>query len=173
MDKILCFVGPLYEDLELWYPMIRLREAGYQVDIAGAKKEEYKGKNGIPCTPDTTFKEAQEQSYDGLIIPGGYAPDKMRMEKEALELVRAFKKAGKPIGIICHAGWMGASAGIVKGVTMTSVANIKDDLVNAGANWVDKEAVTDQGIISARTPADLPAYMKAYLTAMEQTAKSE
>ncbi len=163
MKKALMFIGPIFDEFEFIYPYYRLQEAGYKVDVAGEKTGEYKGKTGLAARANITFKEAKEADYDTLVIPGGYAPDKVRREKEALDLVRAFHKSGKPIAMICHAGWVGASAGVMKGVRVTSSPGIKDDLTNAGAQWEDSEVVGDQGFVTSRAPDDLPAFMKALL----------
>ncbi|MBN1769551.1 MAG: type 1 glutamine amidotransferase [Prolixibacteraceae bacterium] len=162
--KFVAIIHQIFEDLELWYPVIRLREAGAEVVLAGEKAgSQYTGKNGVPATADIGYDELDVNEYDGLIIPGGYAPDKMRRYPKVLDFVKQMDKAGKPIGIICHAGWVTISANILKGRKVTSVGAIKDDMVNAGANWVDKPVVVDKNLVSSRTPVDLPEYMKAYL----------
>ena len=164
MKRILCFIDDHFEDLELWYPVLRCREAGFQVDIAGQEAGHvYTGKYGVPAAAEVSYETVKAADYDGLLVPGGWAPDKLRRSEAVLNLTREFSAAGKPIGHICHAGWVLASAGIVDGYTMTSTPGIKDDLIHAGAKWVDKEAVTDRNIVSARRPPDLPAYMRAYL----------
>lgn len=168
MKKALIFLGPLFDEKEFIYPYYRLMEAGYQVDVAGSELEAYAGKTGLPAKPDLLFSQAREADYAVLVIPGGYAPDKVRRDPAALELVRAFKKAGKPIGMICHAGWVAVSAGVLSGVRLTSTSAIKDDLINAGALWEDSEVVVDQGFVTSRAPGDLPAFMKALLAEMEK-----
>ncbi|HSK69154.1 MAG TPA: type 1 glutamine amidotransferase domain-containing protein [Candidatus Limnocylindria bacterium] len=167
MKKALVFIGPQFDDREFTYPYYRLREAGFEVDVAGAEAGEYKGKTEFKFKADIPFSEAREEDYAVLVIPGGYAPDKIRTEPRALDLVRAFKKAGKPIGMICHAGWVAASAGVLEGVRLTSTKAIKDDLVNAGAKWEDAEVVVDGGFVTSRNPDDLPAFMKALLGELE------
>lgn len=162
--KFVNLVHQEFEDLELWYPVLRLREAGATVHLAGEEAGiTYYGKCGLPATTDIDFNDINVDDYDGLLIPGGWAPDKLRRYAQVLEAVRAFHKKKKMIAHICHAGWVLASAGILKGVKTTSTPGIKDDLVNAGANWVDDSAVTDGHIISARRPPDLPAYLIAIL----------
>jgi protease I len=163
MKKILCFIAELFDERELFYPVIRMKEAGYQVDIAGPEKKEYSGKVGMKLQADLAFDDVKAEDYEGLLIPGGYAPDKIRTNKAALELVRAFDEAQKPIGMICHAGWVGASAGILKGRKMTSTAAIKDDLIHAGAEWVNEGPVVDKNLVTARNPDDLAEYAKAFL----------
>ena len=121
MKKILAFIDEQFEDLELWYPVLRCREAGFQVDIAGKEAGKvYHGKHGVPATSEVSFEDLKAADYDGLLVPGGWAPDKLRRYEAVLGLTREIFKAGKPVGHICHAGWVLASADIVKGYTMTS-----------------------------------------------------
>lgn len=167
MKKILCCVADIFEDLELWYPVIRLREEGYEVLLVGDEAgKTYKGKHGVPAVSDLAFKDVRAEDYQGLLIPGGFAPDKMRRIPEARTLVKEMDEAKKPIAQICHAGWLPISAGILKGRRVTSVDAIKDDMINAGAEWVDEEVVVDGNLISSRTPKDLPAYAKAIIKAL-------
>jgi protease I len=168
-QRVLVFVDQMYEDLELWYPKLRLIEAGMDVVVAGPEKIVYPGKNGYPCRADQTLDEVQERLFDALVIPGGFAPDKLRRIPKVLELVREFDAAGKPIAMICHAGWVPISAKILKGRTVTGVSAIKDDLENAGATFLDQSVVVDRNLISSRTPADLPDFCRAILTAMHAT----
>ncbi|MEO3947572.1 type 1 glutamine amidotransferase domain-containing protein [Gorillibacterium sp. CAU 1737] len=159
--KVLAFCDTDFEDLEMWYPILRLREAGAEVVIAGPEAGTvYKGKYGVPLTSDIAYADADSASYDGLYVPGGWAPDKMRRDADVLRLTQEFHEAAKPIGQICHAGWVLASAKIVKGYTLTSTPGIRDDLENAGAIWVDEEAVVDRNLVSGRRPPDLPAFMR-------------
>jgi len=167
MKKALIFIGPLFDEKELVYPYYRFLEAGYQVDVAGAEAGEYKGKSGFAFPANLAFAQAQADDYAVLFIPGGYAPDKIRRDADALRLAREFHKAQKPVGMICHAGWVGVSAGLLKGVRLTSVNAIRDDLVNAGAEWVDEEVVVHGGFVTSRSPDDLPAFMKALLAQAE------
>jgi protease I len=162
------FVGDLYEDLELWYPKLRLEEAGATVVVAGQSARSYTGKNGYPCTPDRTLDDAQADEFDALVIPGGFMPDKLRRDPKVLELTRAFHDSGKLIAFICHAGWIPISARIVEGRRMTSTPGIKDDLMNAGVEWVDEPVVHDGHFITARRPPDLPAFGKAIVEYMEK-----
>lgn len=162
--RILALIGEDFEDLELTYPVLRLREEGCQVDIVGEKAHHvYHGKYGVPYESDYTFDEVDADDYDGLLVPGGWAPDKLRRFPKVLEIVRKMNDANKPIGEICHAGWVLISADILKGKTVTSTPGIKDDMRNAGATWVDEASVVDGNIISARRPPDLPEYMKDYI----------
>src|SRR5690349_10704398 len=165
---ILFFAGPLYEDLELWYPKIRLEEEGARTVVAGTGEKTYQGKRGYPLTVDTSVDEISSDRFDGLVIPGGYAPDIMRRSQKLLQLTREIYQAGKPVAFICHAGWVPISAGIVKGKRGTSVGAIKDDLVNAGLIWEDSPVVVDGNLISSRTPADLGVFCKAFIAALEQ-----
>jgi protease I len=163
---ILFFAGPLYEDLELWYPKIRLEEEGAATVVAGTGEKTYQGKRGYPLTVDASVDEIEAAEFDGLVIPGGYAPDIMRRSPKLLQLTREIYQAAKPVAFICHAGWVPISAGIVKGKRGTSVGAIKDDLVNAGMLWEDSAVVVDGNLISSRTPADLPQFMKALIAAL-------
>jgi protease I len=166
---VLFFAGPLYEDLELWYPKIRLEEEGASTLVAGTGEKTYQGKRGYPLTVDTSVDEIEAAEFDGLVIPGGYAPDIMRRSQKLLRLTREIYQAGKPVAFICHAGWVPISAGIVKGKRGTSVSAIKDDLVNAGMLWEDSAVVVDGNLISSRTPADLPQFCKAIIAALQQS----
>jgi len=166
---VLFFAGPLYEDLELWYPKIRLEEEGARTVVAGTGEKVYQGKKGYPITVDTDVDQIRAADFDGLVIPGGYAPDIMRRSPKLLQLTREIYQAGKPVAFICHAGWVPISAGIVKGKRGTSVGAIKDDLVNAGLIWEDSPVVVDGNLISSRTPADLGVFCKALIAALEES----
>jgi protease I len=163
---ILILAGPQYEDLELWYPKIRLEEEGARTVVAGTGEKHYQGKRGYPLTVDTSVDQVEASQFDGLVIPGGYAPDVMRRSARLLELVKEIHDAGKPVAFICHAGWVPISAKIVRGRRVTSVGAIRDDLENAGALWEDSPVVVDRNLISSRTPADLPDFMRALIAAL-------
>jgi len=165
--KVLILVEAIYEDLELWYPKIRLIEEGAQVIVAGPEKKTYQGKNGYPCTPDAIIAEIDVRDFAALIIPGGFAPDKLRRYPRVLEIVRQFHDAKKPIAFICHAGWVPISAKILRGRKVTGVAAIKDDLENAGATYLDQPVVVDGNLISSRTPADLPDFCRAIIRSLD------
>jgi len=168
--KVLLLAADDFEDTELLYPLYRLAEEEVAVTVAGLDQRPVRGKKGHgPVPVDTTVGQVAEKDFDALVIPGGYAPDKLRRSEDVLALVRAFDAAGKPIAFICHAGWVPISAKILKGRRATSVAAIRDDMVNAGTDWVDQAAVVDGNLISARTPADLGPWMKALLAALEKT----
>lgn len=161
--KVVCYVEEEFEDLELWYPVMRLREEGATVHFVGPEaNKKYIGKYGVPCISDKSMSEVAANEYDGVLVPGGWAPDKLRRYAEILTFIRQMDEAKKPIGHICHAGWVLASAKILQGVTTTSTPGIKDDIENAGATWIDEEVVVDGHIVGARRPPDLPAYAKAF-----------
>ena len=158
----------LFEDMELLYPVYRLREEEVDVTIAGLTADDVTGKKGHgPVKVDATVDDVEAGEFDALVIPGGFAPDKLRRSERVLSLVDAFKTAGKPIAFICDAGWVPISAQIIKGRRATSVDAIRDDMINAGADWLDEPCVVDGNLISARTPADLGPWMKALLSALD------
>ncbi|MFA6241026.1 MAG: type 1 glutamine amidotransferase domain-containing protein [Candidatus Hydrogenedentales bacterium] len=160
----------IYENLELHYPRLRLQEAGYDVKVVGpAKGATYGSKEGYPAISDCTFEEVTPSLVKILIVPGGFAPDKLRRYPACLKLVADAWNAGAIVGSICHAGWVPISARIVKGLRMTSVNAIKDDLENAGAVWIDEPCVVDGRMVSAQIPKDLPAFMKAILEVAEKS----
>ncbi len=162
--KILILVETFYNEFEFWYPFYRLKEAGAQVTVVGSgSADTYKSKVGLPVKVDTTAGNISIADYDGVVIPGGYAPDHMRRYPAMVALVKGFAEAGKLVAAICHAGWMLVSADIIRGRTVTSFFSIKDDLVNAGGNWVDKDVVVDGCLVTSRTPDDLPAFMRAII----------
>jgi len=164
MKKILILVDDLYEDLEFWYPRIRLEEAGFHVIVAGPQAAHgYKGKHGYPCSSDISFKEIKPQEFAGVVIPGGYAPDRIRRHSEALHAVKDINAAKKCIAFICHGGWVPISAHIVKGRKLTGFSAIKDDLENAGAHFVDERVVIDGNFVTSRSPADLPFFLRGIL----------
>ena len=164
MKKIVVFVEEAYEDLELWYPKIRLEEAGFHVVVAGPTAGTiYKGKHGYPCKADISFKEATSTQLQGVVIPGGFAPDRLRRAPDVLHVVKDLFSKGKTVAFICHGGWVPISAKILKGRTVTGTIAIKDDLENAGGIWKDEAVVVDGNLISSRTPADLPQFAKAII----------
>ena len=168
--KVLILAADDFEDMELLYPLYRLREEEVAVTVAGLDDRPVTGKKGHgPVPVDSTVGQVAADDFDALVIPGGFAPDKLRRSEAVLSLVRAFDEAGKPVAFICHAGWVPISAKIVNGRRATSVAAIRDDMVNAGVDWVNQATVVDGNLISARTPADLGPWMKALLTALEKT----
>ncbi|MFD2630520.1 type 1 glutamine amidotransferase domain-containing protein [Oceanobacillus kapialis] len=161
--KVIALVDQEFEDLELWYPILRLQEEGAQVDLVGKEAgKTYIGKYGVPAESAYAFEDVKAADYDAILVPGGWAPDKLRRYPEVLELVTEMDKVKKPIGQICHAGWVLISANILSGKNVTSTPGIKDDMTNAGATWSDEAVVTDGHIISSRRPPDLPPYVKAF-----------
>ena len=165
--QILIFVGEIYEDLELWYPKLRLIEAGAKVVLAGPEaKQVYAGKNGYPCSSDIAISDVRDGEFDGLVVPGGFMPDKLRRDTRVLEIVRQFDAAGKLIAAVCHGGWIPISAGVYRGVRVTGSLGIKDDLVNAGAIWEDKPVVIDRHFVSSRKPDDLPEFCRGILSVL-------
>ena len=172
--SVLVFTGDIYEDLELWYPKLRLIEAGAKVVVAGDDEgRTYTGKNGYPCVSDAKIAEMRSVDFDALVVPGGFMPDKLRRDPKVLELVREFFDAGKPIAAICHGGWIPISAGIYRGVRVTGSPGIKDDLVNAGAIFEDAAVVVDRNSVSSRKPDDLPAFCRELIRLMVDRKASE
>jgi protease I len=165
--KVLILVGEIYEDLELWYPKLRLEEAGATVVVAGPKAStHYNGKHGYPCTSDAAIDDMLEADFDALVVPGGFMPDKLRRDEVVLDLVRAFDQSKKPIAAICHGGWIPISAGVYDGVRVTGSPGIKDDLVNAGAIYEDAPVVVDGHHICSRRPDDLPDFCRELIAVM-------
>lgn len=162
--RVLTFVGPDYEDMELQYPKYRLLEAGAEVVVAGLESGTvYRGKHGYPQTADANVDDLRPEDFDALVIPGGFAPDKLRRSDAVKRLTRDIYAAGKCVASICHGPWIDISAGIVEGATYTSSVGIRDDLQNAGARWVDEPVVVDGNHVSSRGPQDLPAFCKAII----------
>ncbi|NLX42116.1 MAG: type 1 glutamine amidotransferase [Chloroflexi bacterium] len=164
--KVIVLAEDDYEDQELWYPYYRLVEAGATVTIVGPKAESYASKHGYPAKATLAAADARAADYAGIVIPGGYAPDRMRRYPALLKLVRDIHEQGGVVAFICHAGWVPISAGIVKGKRLTATAAIKDDLVNAGAEFVDEAVVVDGKMVTSRAPADLPVFMPAVIEAL-------
>jgi protease I len=158
---LLAFVDDIYEDLELWYPRLRLEEAGYSLKLAGPEIRTFQGKHGYPAASDLLISQARSRDYCGLLVPGGFMPDKLRRDPHVLALTKEFFEAGKLVAFICHGGWIPISAKILKGKRATGSLGIKDDLENAGAIWVDAPVVIDGNLISSRTPKDLAPFSKA------------
>lgn len=160
--RILCFVGDDYEDLELWYPKFRIEEAGGHVTLAGqAGGAHYRGKHGYPCRSDAAIAEMEVEDFHGVICAGGWMPDKLRRDADVLDLLRGFHVHQKLIAAICHGGWIPISANVYDGVRVTGSPGIKDDLINAGAEFEDAAVVVDRHFISSRRPGDLPQFCRA------------
>ncbi len=169
-QRFLMFVDDVYEDLELWYPRYRLVEAGAEVVVAGLEANRtYAGKHGYPCRADAAIAEMQSREFNGVVIPGGFMPDKLRRIGQVLDLVRQFAASGQLTAAICHGGWIPISAGVYRGVKVTGSPGIKDDLVNAGAIWVDAPVVVDRHFVSSRKPDDLPQFCEGILAVCTPT----
>jgi len=165
--RVLLLAADMFEDMELLYPQYRLAEEGVAVTVAGLDDQPVTGKKGHgPVPVDTTVDGVSASDFDAIVIPGGFAPDKLRRSEQVLSLVQEFDASGKPVAFICHAGWVPISAQVLKGRRATSVDAIKDDMINAGVDWVDEPTVVDGNLISARTPADLGPWMKAILASL-------
>jgi len=159
--KIVIIVGDFFQDLEVWYPYLRFKEAGHQVVVAGLGEKVYHGKYGLSIATDRSAKGLRARDFDAVVIPGGWAADYMRrssLKKDIVKFLKDMNKAGQVISVICHGGWMLASADIIRGRTVTAFHSIKDDLINAGAKFVDREVVVDKNLITSRKPEDLPAF---------------
>lgn len=169
MDKgtVLILVGPEYEDLEVWYPKLRLEEAGFRAAMAGIGEASYRGKHGYPATMDGHVRDYSADDLVGVLAPGGWAPDKLRRDPQLLQLVRDVYAQGKLVATICHGPWILISAGIVRGKRLTSTVGIRDDVTNAGGCWEDAEVVIDGNIVSSRVPKDLPAFGRAIVDWLE------
>jgi protease I len=170
--RVLMFVGDIYEDLELWYPKLRLEEAGAKVTVAGPQAGvTYAGKHGYPCISDARIDDMLEADFDGLIVPGGFMPDVLRRDRAVLKLVADFHAADKLIAAICHGGWIPISAKVYKGVRVTGSPGIKDDLENAGAIFENASVVVDRHFVSSRRPGDLPDFCKAVIAVLSLQGK--
>jgi len=167
--KVAILAENLYEDLELWYPLIRMKEEGATVVVVGSgSSSSYKSKHGYEVKADLPAEKASVDEFDAVIVPGGFAPDYLRRYSSVLEFVRRAYEVGKIIGAICHAGSVLVSARILKGKTVTCFRAIKDDVTNAGANYVDKEVVRDGNLITSRFPDDLPAFCREIIAALQE-----
>jgi protease I len=165
--RVAILAEDLYEDLELWYPLLRFKEEGAEGVVLGPDgAREYHSKHGYPVSIDQAIQEADVEQFDAVVIPGGYAPDRMRRHPAMVNFVREMAHHGKIVAAICHGGWMLASAEVVAGKNLTCFFAIKDDLVHAGANYRDREVVVDGNLITSRQPADLPAFLDAIIAAL-------
>jgi protease I len=157
-----------YQELELWYPVLRLREAGAEVIVVGTgSAEAYTSKHGYPVTVDVAADEVQASDFDALVVPGGYAPDRLRRYPAVNALARQMFLEGKVVASICHGAWVLVSADVLRGRTATCFSGIKDDVTNAGANYVDREVVQDGNLITSREPDDLPAFCRTIIAALK------
>lgn len=165
--RVAVMVEDLYANLELWYPVLRLQEAGAKVTIVGPEAgRDYHSKEGNPARSDVAAHAVTAGDFDALVIPGGYAPDRMRMNADLVRLVRETFQQGKVAAAICHGGWMLAEADLLRGRTVTCAKAIKTDMINAGAHYVDQEAVVDGRLITSRRPSDLPAFCREIIKLM-------
>ncbi len=169
--RVAILVEDLYQDQEVWYPFYRLKEEGVQViTIGSGRAKEYKSKYGYPMKEDLSIDDAKPESFDGVVIPGGYAPDQMRRHPAFVQFVRKMVEAGKPTAAICHGPWLLASAEVLKGKKVTGFFAIQDDLVHAGATFLDQEVVQDGCLVTSRKPDDLPAFLRTFLKALESSS---
>ncbi len=165
--RVAIFAEDLYEDLELWYPLLRLKEEGSEVVVVGSGEARvHHGKYGYPVTVDKAIREVDVEQFQAVVVPGGYAPDRMRRHPAMVAFIREMARHGKIVAAICHGPWMLASAEVVAGKTVTCFSAIKDDLVHAGATYKDAEVVVDGNLITARQPSDLPAFLDAIIGAL-------
>lgn len=156
-----------YQELEFWYPYLRLQEEGIKPVIIGHQSTTYKSKSGYPVTADVSAQEVEDEGFDVLIIPGGYAPDVMRTHTSMLKLTYSTYQRGNIVAAICHAAWVLISANIVSGKKATCYHAIKDDLINAGAHYLDEPVVVDENLITSRVPSDLPLFCKKIIARLE------
>ncbi len=165
---LLSFVDDIYEDLELWYPKLRLEEAGFATRLAAPELRTFTGKHGYPAKADLLLRDAHSNDFCGLLIPGGFMPDKLRRDEKVLSLTREFFQQGKLVAFICHGGWIPISAKILRGKRVTGSRGIQDDLENSGGIWVDAPVVIDGNLISSRTPLDLAPFGRAMVEFLNQ-----
>ena len=166
--KVALLAEQLYEDPELWYPYYRLQEAGYDVKVIGPEKKIYYSKHQYPVSIDISINDARVEDFIGVVIPGGYAPDYMRRFQKMISFVRKIHEKGGLVAAICHAPWVLISAGILNDKDATCFFSIKDDLINAGANYLYQEVVIDHHLVTSRSPKDLPAYLSAILSVLNE-----
>jgi protease I len=171
--RIALFVDNLYQEMEVWYPLYRLREGGAEVVTVGGKSgETYTSKHGYPIHCDKSYNEISASQFDGVVVPGGYAPDHIRRHASANHFVKEMDRQGKLVAAICHAAWVLCSADILKGRKATCFFAIKDDLIHAGANYVDAEVVVDRNLVTSRKPDDLPAFCRGIISVLTGDTKA-
>ena len=167
--RIAILIEDLYQVLEVWYPLFRLKEEGIEVITVGTgTKETYGSKEGYPIKVDTSIDKIKFTDFDGVIIPGGYAPDILRRYERVVDFVKRLYVDGRVVASICHGGWLLVSAGVLKGRKATSFFAIKDDLIAAGAKYIDQEVVVDQNLVTSRKPEDLPKFMKEIIKLLKK-----
>jgi protease I len=163
------FVAQEVEDLEFWVPVMRLREEGARVIVIGLSTDSVRGKHGLEMTPDVSIEEAPKaDTLDGIVIPGGWAPDKLRRNQAILQLVRDVHAQGKIVATICHGGWVPISAGIMHGCQATGSTGIKDDIINAGGTWVNKAAFREGNMVWGRVVEDIPDFCRELVAALAE-----
>ena len=165
--RVAILIEDIYKEFEFWYPFYRMKEAGAKVTVVGTGAKEYHSKIGLPAPGGVVAESISSSDFDAVIVPGGYAPDRMRRNAAMLKLVRDSFTQGKIVAAICHAGWVLVSGGIVKGKKVTCVPSIKDDMINAGAIYLDQEVVKDGSLITSRSPDDLPAFCREIVAALK------
>jgi deglycase len=169
--RIAILAENMYQEMELWVPYYRMKEEGAEVKVVGAGgAKQYTSKHGYPVNVDAQADSVNAMEFDAVVVPGGYAPDMMRRHDGMVRLVREAAQNGKVVAAICHAGWMLASADVIKGKKVTSFFSIKDDMVHAGGQWVDQEVVVDGNLITSRKPDDLPAFCRAIIKALAKAS---
>src|SRR5262249_20516273 len=167
--RVAVLVEQQYQELEVWYPVYRLREAGAEVMLVGPEAgKSYSSKLGYPAKSDLAAADASADGFDALVIPGGFAPDYLRRSSFILDLVRDMADSGKVVAAICHGPWVLCSTPALKGRRATSFFSIKDDVTNAGADWVDEPVVRDGNIITSRVPDDLPTFVRTVIDAVAE-----
>jgi protease I len=171
--RIAVLAADLYQEMEIWYPLLRFREEGAETVAVGAEAgKTYSSKKGYPVVADQSIADVHAKDFDAVVIPGGWAPDTLRQDERMLNFVREMDKAGKIVAAICHAGWVLTSADIVRGRKATCFKAIKDDMIHAGAQYVDEEVVVDGNLITSRMPTDLPAFCREIIKALKGQAVS-
>jgi len=166
--KVAVLVENDYQEMEVWVPLYRLREEGYETVTIGPQAVDYKSKLGYPVRAQVAASEARSDDYAGVVIPGGWAPDRLRQDPGVLKLVRELYEKRRVVASICHGGWVLASAGIARGRRLTSYQAIKDDMVAAGAQFVDEAVVRDGNLITSRKPDDLPLFCREIIKALKE-----
>lgn len=167
MKTVAVLVENQYQELEVWYPYLRLKEAGFDVKLVGTGKGEYRSKLGYPAGEEVPVDKAGAADFDAVVVPGGYAPDFLRRHEKINSFVRAIYDKGGVVAGICHGGWVLISAGIMDGKRATSFFAIKDDMINAGARWEDSEVVVDGNLVTSRKPEDLPAFLREIIRLLQ------